>query len=54
MTPPRAEFLDRIAAEQDKRHKERCIKRRADDRMLYDYTCQIFNKQWRFDRCKRP
>jgi|GEM_PF-3730570 len=55
MTPPRAEFLAGLTREQDKRHKERCVKRKAGDRLVYDYTCQIFAKQYRrYDRCKRP
>lgn len=55
MTPPRAEFFDRLATEQDKRQKERCVKRKAGEQVWHQYQGEIHARQYRrYDRCKRP
>jgi len=55
MTPPREEFLARLTEERDKRHKERCVKRRAGEQVMAAYDREIFARQYRrYDRCKRP
>lgn len=54
MTPPRAEFMARLAEERDKRAKERCRKRKAADRQWQEYRKAVFARQYRcYDQSKR-
>lgn len=44
MTPPRTEFMAGLAAERDKRIKERCVKRKAARQLYRTYRCEIFSR----------